>query len=163
MNSPLTLVRMSYTDRSASWRTSTLHCRSCAPRSGGGNCTQCPPGPTGPVGPTGPAGGGGGVTGPTGPQGVAGPTGPTGPAASAATWSQFVATRDVSFGCFQLQDVSAIRFCDGSYIGHGASLDIIPDNNTLAVIGTSLDTATIKVQTQNNNYGILCSSFGHCR
>lgn len=100
---------MSYTDRSASWRTSTLHCRSCAPRSTGGGCTQCPPGPTGA----------------TGPRGFDGATGPTGPTASIATWSQFAATRDVSFGCFLLNDVSGINFCDGSYIGHGASLDII--------------------------------------
>lgn len=105
---------MSYTDRSASWRTSTLHCRSCAPRStGGGGCTQCPPGPTGA----------------TGPRGFDGATGPTGPTASAATWSQYAATRDVSFGCFLLNDVSGINFCDGSYIGHGASLDIIGSAN----------------------------------
>lgn len=140
MKSPDILVRMSYTDRSASWRTSTLHSRYCAPRSTGGDCTQCPPGPTGQIGPTGPAGGGGG--------GATGPTGPAG-SGSAATWSQYAATRDVSFGCFQLRDVSGINFCDGTYIGHGASFDISSGeriditSNSNVLIKNAADTSRI--------------------
>lgn len=120
MNSPRILVRMACRDHSAGWRTASLmYCNPCTSKSSN------TPGPTGPQGATGP-------TGPMGPQGATGPQGlqgPTGPATNASNWSQYSATRDVSFGCFQLRDVSGINFCDGSYIGHGTSFDIIGTSN----------------------------------
>lgn len=49
-----------------------------------------------------------------------GPTGPQGPTGS----FDYTATHDIDMSCNRILDVSSITFCDGTYMGPGASFDI---------------------------------------
>jgi hypothetical protein len=86
------------------------YCSACC--AGGGSA-----GAAGPTGPTGPMGG------------LTGPTGPTGAAGTAPNWSEYPAIQNVDMSCNLINDLSAINFCDGTYIGPGGSFDISSNDN----------------------------------
>jgi hypothetical protein len=56
--------------------------------------------------------------------GSAGPAGPTGPTGAISSWSEYPAIQSVDMSCNLINDLSAINFCDGTYIGPGSSFDI---------------------------------------
>jgi hypothetical protein len=92
--------------------------------------------------------------------GAAGPTGPTGAAGTAPNWAQYPATQNVDLSCNLINDLSAINFCDGTYIGPGGSFDIssnqnivVKSTNSVYLNSTSDTIATVQslfVKDKNN-------------
>ena len=85
-----------------------------------------------------------------------------------STWSSYPAIQDVSFGCNRLLSVSGIYFCDGTYIGHGASFDISTTlhvdifSPTLRMTATTVDASRSTVHVQElSGVSMRCSTM-HC-
>jgi hypothetical protein len=115
-------------------------------------------GPTGLTGPTGPTGPPGiiGLSGPTGPTGtVMGPTGPTGPtgphSANFQNWFNYLAISNVSLGCKNIYDVSAINLCNGTYLGPGGSFDISSTEKIVIRSTKGSTSATVTIDGSNNS------------
>lgn len=111
-----------------------------------------PVGLTGPAGPTGPAGNIG-STGPIGPTGtIIGPAGQTGPqSANFQNWFNYPAISNVSLGCKNIYDVSAINLCNGTYLGPGGSFDISSTEKIVIRSTKGSTSATVTIDGSNNS------------